>query len=398
MRQRLRVIIYNAQEDCSAAIRADLLSLDGVQIVAEVDEIALVEQAVKQFPAEILMVNLDPAPQTVLPVVADIAGTRSEPAVFVLSGSTDAQLILTAMRCGVREFLTKPLDRSLLAVATGRVASANVATRDIGQLISVFGTIGGVGASMLAANLAAELNDLAEKKPVALVDLDFRFGQLATMLDLQAEYTIADLCETPEQLDPAMIGKAMIRHPSGVHLLARPNQFSQADQITAAHCASVLSSLQQLYKYVVVDGPIRFDPGGSAVIDLADVSLFVIQLLVTSIRNTHRVFTELREHGYNLDRFQLVCNRIGQESGHLAGAHVEKTLNKKIAHRIPDDWKTASSAINVGVPLIELAPKSRVRLAIREIAESIAQPPAAQAVARNHGRGGLLGRIFTGAS
>ena len=398
MRQSVRVIVYNAQEEYSAAIRLDLLSLDGVQIVAEVDEIALVEQATKQFPAEILLMNLDPAPEVALSVAADVAGSQSGLAVFVLASSTDAHLILSAMRAGIREFLAKPLDRSLLAAAIEKIAAQHSSAQHVGRLISVFGTIGGAGTSVIAANLAAELSDLTSGKPVALVDLDFRFGQLATMLDLQADYTIADLCETPEQLDPSMIAKAMVKHSTGLHLLARPNHFAQADQITAAHCASVLSSLQQCYEYVVVDGPLRFDAGCPAVLDLADVSLFVIQLLVTSVRNAHRIFTELRDGGYNLDRFHLVCNRVGQESGHLAIAHVERTLGKKIGYQIPDDWKTVSSAINVGTPLIEIAPKSKARAAIRAMAEHIANPQAAQAPLRHSNRNGLLGRIFSGAA
>ncbi len=399
MRRSVRIIIYNTQADFSTAIRADLLGLDGVRIVAEIDEIGLVEQAVRQFPAEILLVNLDPSPSTTLPVAANIASTHSEPAVFVVSGSADARLILAALRAGVREYLTKPLDRSQLAAAIDKITDVTTSNQEIGRLISVFGTIGGVGASVIATNLAAEMNDLSSRKPVALVDLDFRYGQLATMLDVQADYTIADLCHTPEQLDLAMIDRAMVKHSSGVHLLARPNHFTQVDQITAANCASVLSSLQQVYEYVVVDGPLRFDPGGSAVLDLADVNLFIMQLLVTSVRNMHRIFVALRESGYNLDRFQLVCNRVGQESGHLAVEQVEKTLNKKIAYQIPDDWKTVSSAINLGTPLINLAPKSRVRAAIRNIAENIARPQPDLKAGSQHGtRGGLMGRIFSGAT
>src|SRR5690606_6238009 len=142
--------------------------------------------------------------------------------------------------------------------------------------------------------------------------------------DLQADYTIADLTDTPEQLDSNIIDKAMVKHSSGVHLLARPNSFSQADHITAAHCVAVLSTLQQMYEYVVVDGPSRFDPGGQAVLDLADVNLLVLQLLVTSVRNVHRMLEELRDGGYNLSRFQLLCNRVGRDSSHLCVEHVEK--------------------------------------------------------------------------
>jgi len=346
----------------------------------------------------VLFMHLDPAPDRILPVAAQVARNYGRLAVLVASENTDGQLIMSAMRAGVREFLTKPIEPKLLVEAFEKITAASGSAVEVGTLISVLGSIGGCGASSLAVNLAVELSELAKKngRGVAVVDLDFRYGQLGTMLDLQADYTIADLSDTPEQLDEAMIKKAMVKHACGVQLLARPNSFQQADRITAAHCAAVLGSLQQMYEYVVVDGPNRFDSGGLAVLDLADVNILLLQLLVTSVRNAHRMLDELRESGYNLNRFKLVCNRVGRESGHLQVEHVEKTLNLKVAHQLPDDWKTMSSAINMGVPLAECAPKSRLRLAIHELAESIRHPVEAAAVPENAPKAGLLGRILSG--
>src|SRR5262249_39973586 len=162
----------------------------------------------------------------------------------------DGQHILTAMRAGVREFITKPVEPELLGQAVNKVMEQASSTVQVGNLISVIGTVGGCGSSSLAVNLAMELNDICRKKghegrAVAVVDLDFRYGQLGTMLDVQPDYTISDLADTPEQLDVTIIDKAMVKHPSGLHLLSRPNSFSQADHITSAHCSAVLSSLQQ---------------------------------------------------------------------------------------------------------------------------------------------------------
>ena len=390
------MIVFNADEEYSSLLRAELLGISGVQIVAEVDEPALIEQAVSQFPAEIIIAHLDPMPDVVLPMVAQAAASRPDVAFFVISASTDPQHILTSMRAGIREFLTKPLEPRLFSEAVDKVMSKVSRQVEVGRLISVLGTIGGAGASIMATNLAVELASVEPGRPVALVDLDFRYGQLGTMLDLQPDYTIADLCDTPEQLDQSMIERAMVKHSSGVHLLARPNNFGQADQITAAHCASVLSALQQVYGYVVVDGPNRFDPGGQSVLDLADTNLLLIQLLVTSVRKTHRIVEELREGGYPLDRFRLVCNRVGRDSSQLSVEHVEATLKMKVNYQIPDDWKAVSSAVNMGVPLAESAPKSRARMAIRELAQSICGPGLTAGNGRKNA--GLLGRIFSNAS
>ena len=108
------------------------------------------------------------------------------------------------------------------------------------------------------------------------------------------------------------------------------------------------------------------------------------------------VAAQLRDAGYNMDRFRLICNRVGLESGHLGIEHVEGTLNFKVDHQLPDEWRTVSSSINIGIPLIESAPKSRIRAAIRELAQHIADPNAVTAKSGSHG--GLFGKIFSGAT
>ncbi|MGQ9649705.1 MAG: AAA family ATPase [Phycisphaerae bacterium] len=394
MRQSVRVIVFNADEEYSAALRADLLSIPGVQIVAEVDEATLIEQAVAHFPAEVVVIHLDPMPEALLPVAGSVATNHPEIAVFVVTSSTDGQYVLAAMRAGVKEFITKPVDRQLVATALDKILAQSESAQERGVLISVMGTVGGSGASTVATNLAVELVEFAKKKPVAIVDLDFRFGQLSTMLDLQPDYTIADLCDTPEKIDAGVIEKAMVRHNTGIHVLARPNHFSEADQITAAHCVAVLGALQQMYEYVVVDGPSRYDPGGLAVLDMADMNLLIMQLLVTSVRNVHRMLDELRAGGYNMDRFHLICNRVERDSNNLEMSQVEETLKKEVAHQLPDDWKTVSTAINMGVSLKEYSAKSRIRLAVRELARRIAEPESTESAGENGNKGGLFSRLL----
>jgi MinD-like ATPase involved in chromosome partitioning or flagellar assembly len=100
--------------------------------------------------------------------------------------------------------------------------------------------------------------------------------------------------------------------------------------------------------------------------------------------------------GYNLSRIKLVCNQVGREAGHLTLEHVEATLNQPMFHTIVDDWKTVSGAINMGEPLTLHAPKSKVRLCIRDLAEKIRTPASMQdesAAAKKPG--GLLSKIFS---
>jgi pilus assembly protein CpaE len=217
--------------------------------------------------------------------------------------------------------------------------------------------------------MAVELCDIVgPSQKVALVDLDFRFRHVATLLDVHGQHTVADLCSTPEQLDPDLVMKALIRHDSGLYVLRRPHTFAQAEMITAAHCANVLTTLQEMCAYVVVDGPTRHDPGGRSVLDAADYNFLILQLLVTSVRNTDRMVQELAAQGFHTERIAFICNRLGRESAHLEVDQVETILNRKLYMTIADDWKAISSSVNIGHPLKAEFERSKVREDIRMLA------------------------------
>ena len=101
----VRFIVLNGEEHFAGELRALLLGISGVKIVAEVDEPALLARAIQQFPADVALVNLDPSPDGILPVMAEAIKASPDLTFFAVSASTDGQLILKTIRTGVREFL-----------------------------------------------------------------------------------------------------------------------------------------------------------------------------------------------------------------------------------------------------------------------------------------------------
>jgi len=55
---------------------------------------------------------------------------------------------------------------------------------------------------------------------------------LQTLLDLRPEHTLADLCRNVDRLDRNMFQQALVHHASGAHLLAPPDAFAEAADIT----------------------------------------------------------------------------------------------------------------------------------------------------------------------
>ncbi len=393
MAQTVRTIFFTGNDKEAPELRRAITAPSHMRIVAELDEPSLLGQAVAQFPCDLVIADLDPHAPVVLECLKQLRESYPDLPIFSLSKNTDGNVVLSAMKSGIREYLVKPLSVEELEQAVARAIQFQPKNKEPGQLVSIMGSAGGVGCTTLAVNLGTELADLVgPDERVAVVDLDFRFGHVATLLDVHGQYTIADLCSTHEELDPEMILKALIKHESGVYVLRRPHLFAQAEMITAAHCTNVLTSLQQLCSYVVIDGPNRHEPGGRSVLDAADVNLMVIQLLVTAVRNTDRMVQELGAQGFNTDRISYVCNRVGRESAHLEIDQVEAILNRKMFATISDDWKNVSSSVNIGQPLRLHAERCKVRQEIRELAQRIHTPERFADAAR--AKGGLFGRLF----
>jgi len=378
-------------EEQAAELRSKFLAVDGLKIVAEIDEPALFDSALRQFPAELVVINLDADPESLIGFGTQIAEKYPDLTLFAVSSSENAQLILQAVRGGFREFLIHPIDDKQLDDAINRIAKMPGNQAETGRLICVLGSVGGCGATTIATNLACELAQVATRS-VVLVDLDLFFGHVATCLDLSPQFSLADLCQTLDSVDPGMVEKALVKHETGLNVLARPQHFAQAQQVSLANVAAVLNALCGMFEYVVCDGPVRTDTIKPGLLDLADATFVIMNLTVPSVRNIDRILQEFTREGYNLDRIQLVASRFSSDHNGLSVDDVEQTLNRKILWTVPEDPKTVAAAVNTGQPLVKCAPKSKAREAIKAMAMKLHNPQAAPDSEKNSG--GLLSRML----
>jgi Flp pilus assembly CpaE family ATPase len=105
----------------------------------------------------------------------------------------------------------------------------------------------------------------------------------------------------------------------------------------------------------------------------------------------------MREVGFNLNRVRLICNRSGRGSGNLSLADVRETLGMEVYAALPEDYATMSGALNLGEPLSVFAEKSRIRAAVRDLAERLHRGDT-EADERDATKGGgLLSKIFSDA-
>ena len=365
---RVRVAIFNPQDDYAQRLRGHLLVIDGVRVVGEVCDQAGYSDAVGRLRPDVVILDLDPDPQATLGQVPALSSNGKRVPILALSRQADHTLLMSALGSGIQEFLRKPIDHDQLVAAMEKVKPA--LESQVARTICVIGACGGAGATMVATNLGVELAHLVEKE-VVVADMDFHFGQAAMLLDVHPQFTIADLLQDFEHIDDSLIDRALVRHETGVRVLARPDAFEQAATLDAAACTPLLQRLQASYGWLVTDGPLRYDPTLFQVVAGADRALLVFNLTVTSVRSVGRIIEELGRNGFDLTRIDLVANRVMDERGGLQMNQVEHTLGRDVGASIPEDHDVVSVSINMGRPLAVHAPNSPARQAIRDLATKL---------------------------
>ena len=288
----IKTCVYceSADEAYTSELRTGLDRHAAIHIVTEANDEPGLTDCLERLPISLLVVDLDSEPSSALQVMEDISARFPALAIIALSAHPDPELILSAMRSGCRQFITKPIDLQDLTKALKLLTRSSGDQKEkTERTICLVGASGGCGVTTIAANLAIELAQLAGE-PCALVDLHLEFGSVATYFDSRPAHTIADLTNTSNEIDTHIVEQAMTVLPSNVAILARPDRVEQAANINPESIANILKILANKYDSVLADIPCRLDGTSITALEMASSVVLVLQLSVPSIRNAQRLY------------------------------------------------------------------------------------------------------------
>jgi len=393
----LRLAIVDPNDPKRESLKSMLLGMDMIWLEAECSRYEFFGDVVAQTNPDIGLVALDADPDRALDLVARLGEASPNCAVLVTSSSNDGNLILRAMRAGAKEFLTHPLRIDDLLAALGRISerrSGPGENRPRGsQIVAVAGSLGGVGNTSLAVNMACVLAQNT-KNSVALVDLDLCLGDADVFLDTIPDYTLVDVAQNVTRLDFSLLKRSLTKHSSGVYLLPRPVQLEDCKLIAPDDLRRVVGLLKATFTHLVLDLSKGYSPLDMVALEMANHILLVTQLDLPCLRNVVRLLMSLNEMEGIGEKIKIVINRAGLDTGHISVKKAEETIGKAVYWQLPNDYRTMIEARNNGVPLIEQAPKAAITLSIAALAGALfeepkpeaAEPPAAKAA-----RKGLFG-------
>ncbi|MGA3103228.1 MAG: cellulose synthase operon protein YhjQ/BcsQ [Terriglobales bacterium] len=273
-----------------------------------------------------------------------------EAAIFAVGSMAQPQLIVSAMRAGVREYIERPTTTTDLLEAFVRLTSMRrKPSRDNsrGKVFTIVNAKGGSGATTVAVNLALALQ--AIHPSTALVDLA-PLGHCALHLNLKPSFTVADAITNLHRLDSSLLDSFMARHDRGLQVLAGPST-PTAIEPSASDFARLFDTMAGLFHYIVVDASSRLDSATRLVSNLSEKVLLIAHADVASLWSAGRVAQYLGETG-SRDRFALLLNRYRKVAG-FNEAETEAAIGAPVLWRIPNQYFAVSTAIDRGVPLMQ---------------------------------------------
>jgi pilus assembly protein CpaE len=325
-----------------------------------------------------VVVAIDADLEKACKAIERLAQEMPDVAILAISKRDDGQAILKALRAGAKEFLTMPFGVDTLSDAlrklekTGKAQHSpnlGVNKKEKTLVISFLGSRGGVGCTSLSVNLAATLAADPHNK-VVLVDLDLALGDADIALDLIADYTLSDLVENIDKLDMTFLNRSLSKHSTGLALLPHPLNVGDATAITEEHLKRIISLLGACHTHLVLDLSKSLRPTDICALAMSDFIFLVVQLEITSIRNTIRLLSTLDADGRLGPRVKLVLNRVGMVTD-ISREKAVELLGRPFFWEVPNDHKIMMESRNSGTPMVKSAPVSKIQHNFSDFADAI---------------------------
>jgi pilus assembly protein CpaE len=371
----LSVLVLGGASRAAAEVRRLLESLPGLALASETTTFDDGVHALRARPRDAILVVEDGDAARAHAVIEEISRHAPLAEIFALSPDIAPDAVIRARRAGATECLALPLDAALLekalvkVTAIKRMAEPNATTQ--GEIWTVVSPKVGVGATTLVANLGIELRT-GLGRDVVLVDLDFHCAELALFLNLHPPYSLHDIALDFKRLDAVFLHGALVRHPSGLCLLAAlPESAPAASGMAAEHLRGVLDLLRARYEIVIVDAPPPFSEVTVAALGRSDRVIVPTELTIPCLRAARRTLSMLRDLDVHPKHLDVVATKYAPHQTDITLAEVRDTLRFPLSWALPRDDDAACGAVNKGLSLAEVHGASPLRAAIVNVAQDL---------------------------
>ncbi|HYG26525.1 MAG TPA: AAA family ATPase [Caulobacteraceae bacterium] len=340
---------------------------------------------------DLLLIDADgAAPEVLVGAIDALARAGASPATVLAGERLPAGLVRALLRLPKSDVLEAPfapIDLALAAAALmspAESAAPAVAPSD-SRCWTVTGAVGGAGATTIAIEIACNLaHRLRRDKRVALIDLNLADGAAAAYLGATSNMLLSRASAAPERIDAALLDVFSAAAPGDFDLLASARDPHAFEATSADAVLRLLEVACQVYDYVVVDMPRHRQSWSLDVLAGSDDIVIVSELTVPALLAARSLAAEIEEEVPGGARPRIVLNRLAKRVIGPAPsvAEAEKALQRKTDGAVTSDWEAAAASVNLGGPISQHRPKSRIVKDVDDIVTRLMSSPSRDAKSR----------------
>lgn len=301
------------------------------------------------------------------------------------------ELLMRAMRLGVSEILTPPVQREDVHAAIHRIERRfHSVEHSQGKVAAFISCKGGSGATFLATNVAYALA-ANEGRRVLLVDLNLQFGDAALFIsDRRPPATLSEIARDIERLDDSLIDSAMIKVLPDFGVIAAPDDPAHSSEIRPAQVEALVRFARARFDHVILDIGRSLDAVSIQALDMADEIYPIFQLTLPFIRDGKRLMSLFSSLNYPREKIRPIVNRFERKND-LSIDDLERAISSKVFATIPNHYETVAASVNQGIPLLKMYRSSPVARSLGVLAKGMIVEPESRSRS-------WLGRLFAKSS
>ena len=380
MHRQAHILIVDDDEN-SRAVLNDALAGEPYVLLEAADGPDALELA-KINVVDLILLDILMAPMDGITVLRKLKAderTRGIPVIMVTALNMDTQ-VSVCLDEGAVDHIAKPFSSLIVrsrirAVLRNRISVGHeeekLAERKRGRIIGFLGAKGGVGTTMIAANVAMTLAQ--QGKSVALTELRTFPGTLAFQLGLKPTLNLAALLNGT--INSNTLEKTLTKCPHDLHVLLAPPECDPENILAASQAKEIVESLSEMYDYTLIDFPCSLTEGVWAALPCCDFVLLAVELESSCVASASVVIKALEQCGICGKSVGVaITNRqpstVGIRLGEVCGM-----LPCAIVGVIPPDTDPCMSAIAAGTPIVLTHSDSTCAAALVALAKSLTVEP-----------------------
>ena len=339
-------------------------------------------------PCDLILIDADSWDAPALGGAMQALSLGAPPPLLLVGANLPAGLVRNVLRLPHADVLEAPFTPeqlmsaivALLAAAAPAAAASSVDSR----CWAISGAVGGSGATTIAVEIATALGALTKKdRSVCLVDLNFADGAAAAYLGAQPAKRVAELGSAADRIDAEMLHAFITPVSKQVDLIASLRDPTAFDGLTREAVLRILEVVCETYDWVILDVPRHRRPWTLESLAGCDEILVISELTVPALLADRAYADEIEAALATGLKPRIVLNRLATRMFGPAPSmgEAEKALQRKAEAGISSDWEAAAASVNLGGPIAQHRPKSKIVKDIETLVEKLAAQPARNAKA-----------------